>query len=36
MRLPLRKTALVCDRFGISDRAAAAVTSSVLQEHILG
>lgn len=32
MRTKLKNTALTCDRFGISDRAAAAVVSSVLKD----
>lgn len=32
MRIKLKNTALTCDRFGISDRAAAAVASSVLKD----
>lgn len=32
MRIKLENTALTCDRFGISDRAAAAVASSVLKD----
>lgn len=32
MRIKLKSTALSCDRFGVSDRAAAAIASSVLKD----